>query len=144
MRDHLRERRLGDEAQVHGTVRGQEPHILINQYGMLLEEITASSPVKIDLGGNKVDKSPHDINPAGFTIHSAVHEAREDAQCVIHLHTLEGVAVSCQKQGLLALSQQSLFPLIGLAYHDYEGVALNPAEKVRLVRDLGANNNMIL
>jgi len=129
---------------ISARVPGPEHHFLINPYGMLFEEITASSLVKIDLKGNKVDRSPHDINPAGFTIHSAVHEAREDAQCVIHLHTIEGVAVSCQKQGLLALSQQSLFPLIGLAYHDYEGVALNPEEKVRLVRDLGANNNMIL
>ena len=129
---------------ISARVPGPEHHFLINPYGMLFEEITASSLVKIDLAGNKVDKSPYDINPAGFTIHSAVHEAREDAQCVIHLHTLEGVAVSCQKQGLLALSQQSLFPLIGLAYHDYEGVALNPEEKVRLVGDLGSNNNMIL
>ena len=129
---------------ISARVPGPEHHFLINPYGMLFEEITASSLVKIDLAGNKVDKSPHDINPAGFTIHSAVHEAREDAMCVIHLHTIEGVAVSCQKQGLLAISQQSLYPMMGLAYHDYEGVALNPEEKVRLVRDLGDNNSMIL
>ena len=78
--------------------------------------------------------SSFEINPAGFTIHSAVHEARDDAHCVIHLHTIEGVAVSCQKDGLLPISQQSLYPLMGLAYHDYEGVALNPEEKARLVR----------
>jgi ribulose-5-phosphate 4-epimerase/fuculose-1-phosphate aldolase len=100
--------------------------------------------VKVDLAGRKVMDSPFEINPAGFTIHGAVHEARADAQCVIHLHTIEGVAVSCQKAGLLAISQQSLFPLASLAYHDYEGVALNPEEKARLVRDLGDKHNMIL
>ena len=129
---------------ISARVPGPEHHFLINPYGMLFEEITASSLVKIDLAGRKIDDSPYDINPAGFTIHSAVHEAREDAMCVIHLHTLEGVAVSCQKQGLLPISQQSLYPMMGLAYHDYEGVALNPEEKVRLVRDLGENNTMIL
>jgi ribulose-5-phosphate 4-epimerase/fuculose-1-phosphate aldolase len=129
---------------ISARVPGPEHHFLINPYGMFFEEITASSLVKIDLAGRKVGDSPYDINPAGFTIHSAVHEAREDAMCVIHLHTIEGVAVSCQKQGLLAISQQSLYPMMGLAYHDYEGVALNPEEKVRLVRDLGANNTMIL
>jgi ribulose-5-phosphate 4-epimerase/fuculose-1-phosphate aldolase len=100
--------------------------------------------VKVGLDGRKVMDSPFDINPAGFTIHGAVHEAREDAKCVIHLHTVEGVAVSCQKAGLLPISQQALFPLASLAYHDYEGVALNPDEKVRLVRDLGDGNHMIL
>src|SRR4051812_13972886 len=129
---------------ISARVPGPEHHFLINPYGMLFEEITASSLVKVDLAGRKVSESPYEVNPAGFTIHSAVHEAREDAHCVMHLHTLEGVAVSCQKSGLLPISQQSLFPMMGLAYHDYEGVALNPAEKVRLVRDLGANNSMIL
>jgi len=129
---------------ISARVPGPEHHFLINPYGMLFEEITASSLVKIDLKGNKVDKSPYDINPAGFTIHSAIHAAREDAQCVLHVHTLNGVAVAAQKEGLLPLSQHSIFPLASLAYHDYEGVALNPEEKVRLVRDLGANNNMIL
>ena len=119
-------------------------HFLINPYGMMFEEITASSLVKIDLAGNKVMDSPFEINPAGFTIHSAVHEAREDAHCVMHLHTLEGVAVSCQKQGLLAISQQSLFPLSSVAYHAYEGVALNPEEKARLVADMGDKHNLIL
>jgi ribulose-5-phosphate 4-epimerase/fuculose-1-phosphate aldolase len=129
---------------ISARVPGPEHHFLINPYGMMFEEITASSLVKVDLGGNKVMESPFEINPAGFTIHSAVHEAREDAQCVIHLHTIEGVAVSCQKEGLLPISQQSLYPMIGLAYHDYEGVALNPEEKARLVRDLGDRNSMIL
>jgi ribulose-5-phosphate 4-epimerase/fuculose-1-phosphate aldolase len=129
---------------ISARVPGPEHHFLINPYGMMFEEITPSSLVKIDLAGNKVDASPYDVNPAGFTIHSAVHEARADAHCVIHLHTMEGVAVSCQKGGLLALSQQSLFPLSSLAYHGYEGVALNPAEKARLVADLGDKHNMIL
>ena len=125
-------------------VPGPEHHFLINPYGMLFEEITASSLVKVDLGAKKVMASPFDINPAGFTIHSAVHEARDDAQCVMHLHTVDGVAVSCQKEGLRPVSQQSLFPLSNLAYHGYEGLALNPEEKARLVSDLGRNHFMIL
>jgi ribulose-5-phosphate 4-epimerase/fuculose-1-phosphate aldolase len=129
---------------ISARVPGPERHFLINPYGMMFDEITASSLVKIDLAGNKVMDSPFEINPAGFTIHGAVHEAREDAHCVLHLHTLEGVAVSCQKAGLLPLSQQSLFALSSLAYHDYEGVALNAGEKARLVRDLGDKHNMIL
>ena len=88
--------------------------------------------------------TPHFINPAGFTIHSAVHEAREDAHCVFHTHTLAGVAVSAQKNGLLPISQQSLFPLSSLGYHNYEGVALNAEEKPRLVADLGTNRALIL
>jgi len=93
--------------------------------------------VKIDLEGKKVMASPHEINPAGFTIHSAIHEAREDAKCVLHTHSLNGVAVSATKHGVLPLSQQSTFVLASLAYHDYEGIAMRPDEKPRLVRDLG-------
>lgn len=129
---------------ISARVPGPDHHFLINPYGMMFEEITASSLVKIDLAGNKVLESPFEINPAGFTIHGAVHEAREDARCVIHLHTMEGVAVSCQKGGLLPLSQQSLFPLSSLAYHAYEGVALDAGEKARLVADLGDKHSMIL
>ncbi len=129
---------------ISARVPGPEHHFLINPYGMLFEEITASSLVKVGTDGRKAMESPFEINPAGFTIHGAVHEAREDARCVMHLHTAEGVAVSCQKQGLLAISQQSLFPLASLAYHDYEGVALEPAEKKRLVKDLGHASSMIL
>jgi ribulose-5-phosphate 4-epimerase/fuculose-1-phosphate aldolase len=129
---------------ISARVPGADHHFLINPYGMMFEEITASSLVKVDLAGNKAMDSPFEINPAGFTIHGAVHEAREDAQCVMHLHTLEGVAVSCQKAGLLPLSQQSLFPLSSLAYHAYEGVALNAGEKARLVADLGDRQFMIL
>ncbi len=125
-------------------VPGPEHHFLINPYGFLFEEITASSLVKVDLHGNIVMETPHFINPAGFTIHSAVHEARADALCVFHTHTLAGVAVSAQQNGLLPISQHSLFPLSALGYHDYEGLALNEAEKPRLVADLGNHRALIL
>lgn len=125
-------------------VPGSDHHFLINPYGFLFEEITASSLVKIDLHGHKVMDSPWPINPAGFTIHSAVHQAREDVQCVYHTHTLSGVAVSAQKNGLLPISQFSLFPLSSVGYHDYEGVALNADEKPRLVADLGNKRALIL
>src|ERR1700741_2993730 len=125
---------------VSARVPGPEHHFLINPYGMLFEEITASSLVKIDLTGKKVMESPYEINPAGFTIHSAIHAAREDATCVLHVHSQNGAAVSGQKDGLLPISQQSIFVLSSLAYHDYEGVALRADEKPRLVRDLGGKN----
>ncbi|GGW95122.1 class II aldolase/adducin family protein [Alteromonas halophila] len=129
---------------ISARVPGPEHHFLINPYGMMFDEVTASSLVKVDLNGDKVMDSDYDINPAGFTIHSAVHEARDDAKCVIHLHTVDGVAVSVQDDGLQPYSQQSLFPLASLSYHDYEGVALNPEEKARLVSDLGDTQFMIL
>lgn len=129
---------------ISARVPNEEGHFLINPYGFLFEEITASSLVKVNLQGEIVSETPYFINPAGFTIHSAVHEARHDVGCVLHTHSLHGVAVSTQKEGLLAISQQSLFPLSGLAYHNYEGIALNQEEKPRLVADLGANNFMIL
>ena len=118
---------------------------LINPYGMMFAEITASSLVKIDLDGNKLDAdNPFPVNPAGFTIHSAIHAARHDARCVLHVHTPNGIAVSAQKGGVLPISQQSIFVLASLAYHDYEGVALNDDEKPRLVRDLGDKTFFIL
>jgi len=129
---------------ISARVPGPEHHFLLNPYGMMFDEVAASSLVKIDLAGNIVLESPHIINPAGFTIHSAVHAAREDALCVIHLHTEYGIAVSAQKHGLLPISQQALFPLSSLAYHEYEGLALNEGEKPRLVEDLGNKNYMIL
>jgi ribulose-5-phosphate 4-epimerase/fuculose-1-phosphate aldolase/8-oxo-dGTP pyrophosphatase MutT (NUDIX family) len=129
---------------ISARVPGPEHHFLINPYGMLFSEITASSLVKIDLDGRKVMDSPYDINPAGFVIHSAIHVAREDAQCVLHLHTLNGVAVSAQKEGVLPISQQSIFVLASLGYHGYEGVALNDDEKPRLVRDLGDKTFLML
>jgi ribulose-5-phosphate 4-epimerase/fuculose-1-phosphate aldolase len=123
---------------------GPEHHFLINPYTWMFEEITASSLVKVDLQGHKAMPSPYDINPAGFTIHSAVHAAREEALCVMHIHSPNGVAVSAQREGLLPISQQSLFVLSSLAYHDYEGLALNEDEKPRLVRDLGDKNFLML
>jgi ribulose-5-phosphate 4-epimerase/fuculose-1-phosphate aldolase len=129
---------------ISARVPGPEHHFLINPYGLMFDEITASSLVKVGLDGKKVMDSPYDINPAGFTIHSAIHAAREDALCVMHLHTRQGVAVSTQKEGLLPISQQSLFSLASIAYHDYEGLALNEDEKPRLVADLGDKNNLIL
>ncbi|WP_420807497.1 class II aldolase/adducin family protein [Alteromonas flava] len=129
---------------ISARVPGPEHHFLINPYGLMFEEVTASSLVKVDLHGNKVMDSEFDINPAGFTIHSAVHEARDDAKCVMHLHTTAGIAVSVLQDGLQPYSQQSLFALASLSYHDYEGVALNPDEKQRLVADLGDTNFMIL
>src|SRR5215208_4499077 len=110
---------------ISARVPGPEHHFLINPYGMLFDEITASSLVKIDLQGNKVDESAHEVNPAGFNIHSAIHAVRDDAKCVLHLHSLDGIAVSAQGDGMLPVSQQSIFVLASLAYHDYEGVALN-------------------
>ena len=129
---------------ISARVPGPEEHFLINAYGLLFEEMTASSLVKVDLRGEKVMDSPYDINPAGFVIHSAVHEARPDVACVLHTHTQAGVAVSAQERGLLPISQVSLFPLASLGYHDYEGVALNPEEKPRLVADLGDKTSLIL
>jgi len=129
---------------ISARVPGSQHHFLINPYGMMFDEITASSLVKVDLDGNIVMETDYHINPAGFTIHSAVHAAREDALCVMHTHTDYGVAVSAQRQGLLPISQQSLFPLSSLGYHDYEGLALNEDEKPRLVADLADKSYLIL
>ena len=129
---------------ISARLPGPEHHFLINPYGMMFDEISASSLVKVDLHGNKIAPSPHDINPAGFTIHSAIHAAREDAGCVLHVHSVNGVAVSAQRDGLLPLSQHSIFVLSSLAYHDYEGVALDEDEKPRLVRDLGDRRFLLL
>ncbi|RKP53638.1 class II aldolase/adducin family protein [Pararobbsia silviterrae] len=129
---------------ISARVPGPEHHFLINPYGMMFDEITASSLVKIDRDGRKVDDSPYDVNPAGFTIHSAIHAAREDAHCVMHTHSVNGVAVSAQEAGLLPLSQQSLGVLASLGQHDYEGIALNADEKPRLVRDLGHHTYLML
>ena len=129
---------------ISARLPGPEHHFLINPYGHLFEEITASSLVKIDLEGRKVEDSPHEINPAGFTIHSAIHAARPDARCVLHVHSVNGIAVSAQKDGLLPISQQATGVLASLAYHDYEGIALRDDEKPRLVRDLGDRNFLML
>ena len=123
---------------------GPNHHFLINPYGMMFDEITPSSLVKIDLEGRKITDSPYEINPAGFVIHSAIHAAREDAKCVMHVHSLNGTAVSAQKGGLLPISQQATIVLSSLAYHDYEGIALRDEEKPRLVKDVGDKNFFML
>jgi len=130
----------------HLTARvpGPDHHFLINPYGLMFEEVTASSLVKIDLEGNKVQKSPWSVNPAGFTIHSAVHEAREDAKCVMHLHTVDGTAVSAMEGGLQPLTQIAMYVHEDLSYHEYEGIALDHEERPRLVADLGDSCVMLL
>jgi ribulose-5-phosphate 4-epimerase/fuculose-1-phosphate aldolase len=125
-------------------VPGPEEHFLINPFGLMFEEITASSLVKVDLHGNIVMPSPYPINPAGYTIHSCVHEARPDVGAVMHTHTVAGIAVSMLKEGLLPLSQTALGFYNSVRYHDYEGVALEDDEKPRLAADLGDGNAMIL
>src|SRR5688572_7853599 len=117
---------------------------LINPYGLFFDEITASSLVKVDQDGNKIEESPFPVNPAGFVIHSAIHAARHDALCVLHTHTVNGVAVAAQKGGLLPISQHSLSVIPSLGYHDYEGVALSDDEKPRLVKDLGQHQHLML
>ena len=129
---------------ISARIPGPEHHFLINPYGMLFEEVTASSLIKIDQQGEKLSESPHPVNRAGFVIHSAVHAVREDAGCVLHTHTRAGVAVSAQACGVLPISQQSTFVLASLGYHSYEGVALHDAEKPRLQADLGLANHLML
>jgi ribulose-5-phosphate 4-epimerase/fuculose-1-phosphate aldolase len=129
---------------ISARVPGPEHHFLINPYGLMFDEITASSLVKVDPACNKVIDSPFPVNPAGFTIHSCIHEARPDVGCVLHTHSRAGVAVSAQKCGVLPISQQSTFVLASLAYHDYEGVALRDDEKPRLAADLGDKSYFML
>ncbi|MBS0561911.1 MAG: class II aldolase/adducin family protein [Proteobacteria bacterium] len=140
--------RMTDFIYTHLSARipGPDHHFLINKYGVLFEHMRASDLVKVDLDGNVVEDSPQSkrVNAAGFTIHSAIHMAREDLMCVVHTHTAAGIAVSSQKHGLLPLSQHSLKFYGHIAYHDYEGIALDLDERERLVRDLGQHDAMIL
>ena len=129
---------------ITARVPGAAEQFLINPYGLFFDEITASSLVKIDVHGNKLQDSPFPVNPAGFVIHSAIHAARHDVMCVLHTHTLNGVAVSTQRAGLLPISQHAAFVLGSLGYHDFEGPALNDDEKPRLVADLGRKTSLIL
>jgi ribulose-5-phosphate 4-epimerase/fuculose-1-phosphate aldolase len=129
---------------ISARVPNTDHHFLINPYGQLFSEISASSLVKVDLDGNKLEETPYPVNPAGFTIHSAVHAAREDAGCVLHLHTIAGVGVSCQEGGLLQLHQTAMVFNDELAYHEYEGIALDHDERPRLVADLGTKSAMLL
>ena len=129
---------------ISARVPGSDHHFLINPYGQLFTEISASSLVKVDLDGNVLEETPYFINPAGFTIHSAIHAAREDVACVLHLHTVPGVAVACQEGGLLPLNQTAMLLNDEIAHHEYEGVALLLDERPRLVADLGDKSAMLL
>jgi ribulose-5-phosphate 4-epimerase/fuculose-1-phosphate aldolase len=138
--------RMADLIYTHISARvpGTRDQFLLNPYGLMFEEVTASSLVKIDLDGHKIEDSPHGVNAAGFTIHSAIHAARHDVFCVLHTHTQAGMAVSCQAQGLLPLNQFALQFYNRIAYHEYEGIALDLDERPRLVRDLADKRAMIL
>lgn len=138
--------RMTDLIFTHISLRlpGPDHHFLINPYGLLFEEITASNLVKIDLHGNPVEPTPYPVNPAGFVIHSAIHAARPDAHCVLHTHTKAGCAVAAQQGGLLPVNQMSMEFHNRVGYHDYEGVALNLDEQERLVADIGDHDALIL
>lgn len=135
-----------DQIFTHISLRlpGDENHFLINPFGLFFEEITASSLIKVDMNGLPVLPSDYLVNPAGFVIHSAIHGAREDAHCVLHTHTKAGIAVSVQPDGLKNMSQISGMVFRDISYHDYEGIALDSAEKERLIPNLGDKNNLIL
>jgi ribulose-5-phosphate 4-epimerase/fuculose-1-phosphate aldolase len=138
--------RMTDHIYTHISARvpGTWDQFLLNPYGLMFDEITASNLVKIDLEGRQVEESSYGVNAAGFTIHSAIHAARHDVFCVLHTHTRAGMAVSCQKQGLLPLNQIALQFYNRVAYHEYEGVALDHDERPRLVRSLGDKRSLIL
>ncbi len=129
---------------ISARIPNTDHHFLINPLGLMFDEITASSLIKVDLNGNVLRDTPYIPNAAGFVIHSAIHEARDDANCVLHLHTDYGVAVSNQKEGLKLLCQSSIPAWANVAYHDYEGFAVNDGEKERLVADMGEKNALIL
>lgn len=129
---------------ISARIPGPEHHFLINPYGLMFDEITASSLIKVDQQCNKLHDSPFPVNPAGFIIHSCIHDGRPDVGCVMHTHTRAGVAVSAQKAGVLRISQQSTYILASLGYHDYEGVALRADEQPRLQKDLGNNTFLML
>jgi ribulose-5-phosphate 4-epimerase/fuculose-1-phosphate aldolase len=125
-------------------IPGPEHHFLLNPYQLMFEEVTASSLVKVDVNGNPVGPTPFITNPAGFTIHSAIHMAREDAHAVMHLHTPAGQAVSAHSEGLMPLTQTAMLIRGEIGFHEYEGVAVDLDERERLVADLGTKNAMIL
>jgi ribulose-5-phosphate 4-epimerase/fuculose-1-phosphate aldolase len=125
-------------------IPGPEHYFLLNPYNLMFEEVTASSLIKVDVNGNPVEPTPFITNPAGFTIHSAIHMAREDAHAVMHLHTPQGQAVSAHTEGLLPLTQAAMIVREDIAYHDYEGIAVDLSERERLVADLGSRNLMVL
>ena len=125
-------------------IPGPNEHFLINPVGMMFEEMTASCLVKVDIDGNILSESEFGINPAGYTIHSAVHMGRKDAGCVMHTHTAAGLGVATQKSGLLPLTQMALAVIAQTGYHDYEGPAFDLGERDRLIKDLASNNVLIL
>jgi ribulose-5-phosphate 4-epimerase/fuculose-1-phosphate aldolase len=125
-------------------VPGEGNHFLLNPYGLMFDEITASSLVKVDEDGNIISPSDYAINPAGFTIHSAVHMASDDIFCVMHTHTAAGLGVATQKQGLLPLTQQALAVIAQTGYHDFQGIAFDLSERESLVADLADNRVLIL
>lgn len=131
---------------ITAKVPGPDKHFLINDYGLTYDEITASNLVKVDLDGNFVDgpADGREINPAGYVIHSCIHRARDDVTCVLHTHSRAGVAVSCLTEGLVPMEQTGLYFEDRVAYHDYEGLAVDTDEQTRLVADLGAHRAMIL
>jgi ribulose-5-phosphate 4-epimerase/fuculose-1-phosphate aldolase len=129
---------------ISARVPGPDEHFLLNPYGLLYTQITASNLVKVDLDGNIVQDTQYSINPAGFVIHSAIHAARPDAKCVVHTHTVAGMAVSVLEEGLLPLTQKSMRFYNRIGYHDYEGVADDLDERSRLVASLGRHNALIL
>lgn len=129
---------------ISARVPGESDAFLINPYGLFFEEITASSLVKVNHRGEPLQEAPWPINPAGFVIHSALHEARPEVQCVLHTHTPHGMAVSAQRDGLRPLSQTAGLVCLSVAYHDYEGLAVRDDEKARLARDIGTSNFLIL
>ncbi|PCJ36063.1 MAG: class II aldolase [Moraxellaceae bacterium] len=130
----------------HITVKipGEFQHFLINPYGLLYSEVQASNLVKVDIDGNIIDDTPYKVNPAGMVIHSAIHEARPDAHCIAHIHSDAGMAVACQQEGLRIDNFYSILLHNQLAYHDFEGITVNPEEKLRLVANLGNKNHLIL
>ena len=129
---------------ISARVPGPDEHFLLNPFGLLYEEVTASNLVKVDLDGNRVGGSGDPINPAGFVIHSCVHRERPDLTCIIHTHTTAGVGVSAQADGLLPISQTGLLYKDLIGYHDFEGLALNPDEQERLLADLGADKQLLI
>jgi ribulose-5-phosphate 4-epimerase/fuculose-1-phosphate aldolase len=129
---------------ISARLPGEGRRFLINPLGWLFEEITASSLVSVDQEGRKLDDSPHEVNPAGFLIHSALHAGREDIGCVLHTHTCAGIAVGAQRDGLLPISQQASFVLASLGTHEYEGTAVREAEKPRLQASLGDNDYLLM
>lgn len=129
---------------ISARVPGPEEHFLLNPFGLLYEEVTASNLVKVDLNGGLVDEDTAPINPAGYLIHSCVHEARPDMHCVIHTHTTAGVAISAQTEGLLPISQTGLLYKDLIGYHEYEGLALDAAEQERLLADLGSEKQILI